>query len=58
VEEVFHTSRVRELDAYVKADNQPSLRLFERAGFREMGSEKVKGVDAIHFVLNRTGPLA
>jgi RimJ/RimL family protein N-acetyltransferase len=58
VEEVFQTGRVRQLDAYVKADNQASLRLFERAGFREVGKERVKGVDAIHFLLSRTGPLA
>jgi UDP-2,4-diacetamido-2,4,6-trideoxy-beta-L-altropyranose hydrolase len=57
VEEVFQKARVREVDAYVKLDNQPSLQLFERAGFREAGSEKVKGVDAIHFVLSRTGAL-
>jgi UDP-2,4-diacetamido-2,4,6-trideoxy-beta-L-altropyranose hydrolase len=58
VEEVFQDGRVHELDAYVKADNQASLRLFERAGFREAGTERVKGVDAIHFVLSRTGPFA
>jgi UDP-2,4-diacetamido-2,4,6-trideoxy-beta-L-altropyranose hydrolase len=58
VQEVFQTGRVRQLDAYVKADNQASLRLFERAGFREVGKERVKGVDAIHFLLSRTGPLA
>ena len=33
VEEVFQDGRVHELDAYVKADNEASLRLFERAGF-------------------------
>jgi UDP-2,4-diacetamido-2,4,6-trideoxy-beta-L-altropyranose hydrolase len=40
---------VRAVDAFVKPENQPSIRLFESAGFRRAGTEQVAGQPALLF---------
>lgn len=54
-EELFRSSNVTALDAYVKPGNEASLRLFSCAGFTNDGSHQVSGQDAVHFVLTRNG---
>ena len=52
-EEVFRASGVAGIDAFVRLSNEPSVRLFEGAGFRSVGVETVHGDRAIHYVLER-----
>jgi L-amino acid N-acyltransferase YncA len=53
-EELFRNSRVAEIHAFVRASNQPSLLLFESAGFRNAGIETVHGDQAIRYVLDKS----
>jgi len=51
-EELFRTSPVMTLDAYVKPQNEASRKLFESANFQKNDSlESIDGEQAIHFVL-------
>jgi UDP-2,4-diacetamido-2,4,6-trideoxy-beta-L-altropyranose hydrolase len=52
-QELFEASGVASIDAFVRTENQPSIRLFEGAGFRNVGLETVGGEKAIHYVLDR-----
>jgi UDP-2,4-diacetamido-2,4,6-trideoxy-beta-L-altropyranose hydrolase len=54
IEELFRTSGVRTIDAFVRISNRPSIRLFERAGFRKVGIETVLGDQAIRYVLHKS----
>ncbi len=45
-----HGTRIH---AYVKAANQASIRAFERAGFRRIGSEEVRGHAAVHLLFDQ-----
>jgi UDP-2,4-diacetamido-2,4,6-trideoxy-beta-L-altropyranose hydrolase len=44
---------VRRIDAFVKPENQASVRLFEASGFRRAGGERVAGQDALLFIWER-----
>ena len=52
-DEIFRDSDVDIIDAFVKPDNEPSLRLFEGLGFYREGLENVQGQQAVHFVLTK-----
>jgi UDP-2,4-diacetamido-2,4,6-trideoxy-beta-L-altropyranose hydrolase len=52
-EELFRSSEVKKIDAYVKPENKASLRLFTSAGFTLATTGQVVGHRAIHFVLGR-----
>jgi UDP-2,4-diacetamido-2,4,6-trideoxy-beta-L-altropyranose hydrolase len=52
-EDLFRTTSVRQIDAYVKPNNTASLRLFNRAGYSRVGTERIGGHHAVHFVLER-----
>ena len=52
-EELFRNSSVTAIHAFVRTSNQPSIRLFEGAGFRNMGVETVHGSQAIRYVLDK-----
>jgi UDP-2,4-diacetamido-2,4,6-trideoxy-beta-L-altropyranose hydrolase len=54
-EELFQTSPANVIDAFVKLENQPSLRLFDGAGFRREGLATVHGQTAVHFALTKNG---
>jgi len=55
-QELFQSSPAVAVDAYVKADNEASQRLFESAGFRKRPSlETVHGHRSVHFVLANNG---
>jgi UDP-2,4-diacetamido-2,4,6-trideoxy-beta-L-altropyranose hydrolase len=53
--ELFRTSGVNKIDAYVKPDNSASLKLFARAGFIRERVELIGGHNAVHFILARGG---
>jgi len=50
VRQLFVTTGVREVHAFVKPDNIRSRRAFERAGFKEVGLAEQKGTKAVHYV--------
>ncbi len=52
IEELFRVSGIKAIDALVRMPNQPSIRLFEGAGFRKAGVETVLGDQAIRYVLH------
>jgi UDP-2,4-diacetamido-2,4,6-trideoxy-beta-L-altropyranose hydrolase len=53
VDELFRSSAVDSVHALVKTRNQPSLRAFQNAGFRNHGIETVNGHEAQHLVRRR-----
>ncbi len=55
IEELFNTTPVETIDAYVKPTNERSLELFRSAGFEENGGGEVRGQRAVWFVLKRWG---
>jgi len=54
-EELFQACTAKAIDAFVKPENQPSLRLFDGAGFRREGLATVQGQTAVHFALTKNG---
>ncbi len=52
-EDLFHTTAVTQIDAYVKPNNTASIRLFTRAGYVRESTGMISGHQAIHFVLDR-----
>ena len=54
-EELFRNTNVTTIDAYVKPANQASLRLFLRAGFKQLDTSAIHGQPAIHFILQKNG---
>jgi UDP-2,4-diacetamido-2,4,6-trideoxy-beta-L-altropyranose hydrolase len=53
-ERLFRESNLKAIDAYVKPDNETSIRLFSNAGFRRLGTESVRNQPAIHFAFERS----
>lgn len=54
-EEYLNTHATDAIHAFIKTDNQVSLRLFAKAGFRKMACTTVKGHPAEHWILDREG---
>jgi RimJ/RimL family protein N-acetyltransferase len=54
IEELFRGSGTKAVDAFVKPCNTASLRVFEAAGFRNEGTIRVRGQEAIHLRVTRT----
>jgi UDP-2,4-diacetamido-2,4,6-trideoxy-beta-L-altropyranose hydrolase len=54
-EELFRSTSVTTIDAYVKAANEASLQLFLRAGFKQQDSRTIHGQQAVHFILQKNG---
>lgn len=52
-ERLFAETDVLKIDAYVKPDNEASLKLFSSAGFTQHGRDSVCGQTAEHFVHTR-----
>lgn len=50
VRRIFHQTRVHTVHAYIKPSNRPSIKVFEKAMFEYMRTEKVKGWEVFHFV--------
>ena len=53
VEELFSEKTVARVNAFVKPENERSLRLFPRAGFKDQGQTSIDGKIARYFVLER-----
>lgn len=51
---VFEDKAFTQLHAYVKPANAPSLRAFQSAGFREVGTKLIQGQEAVHYTLNKS----
>ena len=53
-EELFRHCNITAIHAFVKVSNEPSVHLFESAGFRNAGIENVNGDRAIRYVLEKS----
>lgn len=49
VEELFKTTQLNTVHAYIKPENKASIRSFEKAKFKRVGVEIVKGTPAIYY---------
>jgi UDP-2,4-diacetamido-2,4,6-trideoxy-beta-L-altropyranose hydrolase len=54
-EELFRSTDVTTIDAYVKPMNEASLQLFLRAGFKQQDTRTIHGQPAVHFILQKNG---
>lgn len=54
VEEIFRVAPVETVHALIKPHNKGSIKAFEKAKFRRLGMETVKGNVAIHYVRSRS----
>ncbi|MGQ9862393.1 MAG: GNAT family N-acetyltransferase [Thiobacillaceae bacterium] len=54
VEEIFARTSVSSVHAFIKAQNQASIKVFEKAGFRRQGVDIVKGNQAVHYFIERS----
>jgi len=52
-DDLFRTTAVTQIDAYVKPNNTASLGLFARAGYARESVEMIRRQQAIHFVLEK-----
>ena len=53
VRRVFNTTPTERMHAFIRQENQASIRSFERVGFSRVGEEQVQGCPALHYVLMR-----
>ena len=53
---LFRERNIEAVDAFVRLNNSPSLRLFEQAGFESIGNRTIDGQIAAHFVLKAPHP--
>jgi len=54
VEELMSVAPIRQVHAFVRPENQSSVRAFERASFRPMSNASRSGLEAIHLTLTKT----
>jgi UDP-2,4-diacetamido-2,4,6-trideoxy-beta-L-altropyranose hydrolase len=54
VHEIFASTGMPRIHAFIRFENIASRRAFEKAGFQNAGEENVKGHRALHYVRNRT----
>jgi UDP-2,4-diacetamido-2,4,6-trideoxy-beta-L-altropyranose hydrolase len=52
-ETVFENTDVDTIHALVKPDNEASIRVFEKAGYRRVGTQTVRNQPALHLILRR-----
>lgn len=53
VQEVFARTGAARVHAFIRPENQASIRAFERSRFTRLGKENVRGYDALHYVRTR-----
>ncbi|WP_084568720.1 UDP-2,4-diacetamido-2,4,6-trideoxy-beta-L-altropyranose hydrolase [Chloroflexus sp. Y-396-1] len=53
VNEVFRLTHIRSVHAFIKPNNEASIRAFERAGFKRLSIENIRGNVAIHYIRTR-----
>lgn len=51
---IFERTNLTRIDAFIKPGNRPSQRAFEGAGFRRMEITHRKGIEALHYVRERS----
>lgn len=49
--QLYRVSRVKIIHAYIKMDNETSMRTFAKCGFRQTGTATVQGLPSAHLVL-------
>jgi UDP-2,4-diacetamido-2,4,6-trideoxy-beta-L-altropyranose hydrolase len=54
-QELFDTTAITTVHAYVKQANEISVRAFEKAGYQNVGMTTVEGHEAVQLVLSRSG---
>jgi len=54
VKEVFGVTPIRTVHAFIKPNNEASMRAFERAGFKRLGVENVRENIALHYILRQS----
>jgi len=54
VRELFASTGMSRIHAYILPQNTASQRAFENAGFQRAGEEQVKGHRALHYVRDET----
>jgi RimJ/RimL family protein N-acetyltransferase len=54
VKEVFRLTHIRAVHAFIKPNNEASMRAFERAGFKRLSIENVRGNVAVHYIRTRS----
>jgi RimJ/RimL family protein N-acetyltransferase len=54
VKEVIRVTHIRVVHAFIKSNNEASMRAFERAGFKRLGVESVRGNVAVHYIRTRS----
>jgi UDP-2,4-diacetamido-2,4,6-trideoxy-beta-L-altropyranose hydrolase len=53
VQKAFSSTRATTIHAYIRPDNAASTRAFEKAGFRRVGLEELKGHPAVHYIRDK-----
>jgi UDP-2,4-diacetamido-2,4,6-trideoxy-beta-L-altropyranose hydrolase len=53
VREIFASTGIPRIDAYILPKNIASMRTFQNAGFDRVGEERVNGHQAVHYLRNR-----
>ena len=54
-QQLFDTKNIETIHAYVKPANEFSIHAFEKVGYRNIGTVTIKGQDAVHLTLSRSG---
>jgi UDP-2,4-diacetamido-2,4,6-trideoxy-beta-L-altropyranose hydrolase len=54
-ERLFETTAITTIHAYIKPANESSIRAFEKVKYRKRGMVTIKGQDAVHLTLSRSG---
>jgi RimJ/RimL family protein N-acetyltransferase len=54
VNEVFRLTSISIVHAFIKPNNEASMRAFERAGFKRLSIENVRGNVAVHYIRTRS----
>ncbi|MBU0457829.1 GNAT family N-acetyltransferase [Patescibacteria group bacterium] len=49
---------VREINAFVKIDNEPSRKMFEKIGFKSLGVKRIKGSEVFHFIIKEKSQIS
>ena len=53
VTKIFNETNIEQVSAYVKSDNEASLRVFQKAGFNTVEEVDISGVNSRKMILNR-----
>ena len=54
VQKLFASTDTKSVSAYIREENEASIRSFEKAGFSLRGKDKRKGIQALHYSRTRS----